>query len=178
MLGIDTALKVSYSQKSHTTHEPPRSFAEPTKTTTRTVTTVVKNAHQFDVSALVVRDVIPLGDQDANIKVMLHKPEGLAQAKDGEEVAVDLGENAKDVTEDGEHSASVVPASSVPRRMQQGGGAGDDADSTASETEGSVASDSASSPGGRQQQQQQQPLTAAQKKRLQKKARSAAASKR
>ncbi len=97
VLGIDTALKVSYFQKSHTTHEPPRSFAEPTKTTTRTVTATVKNGHQFDIAGLVVRDVIPLGDQDANIKVTLRKPEGLAHAKDGEEVAVDLGEDAKDV---------------------------------------------------------------------------------
>ncbi|KAI0788235.1 hypothetical protein C8Q74DRAFT_1195353 [Fomes fomentarius] len=97
VLGIDTALKVSFVQKSHTAHEPPRSFAEHTKTTTRTATTTVKNGHQFDIAGLVVRDVIPLGDQDANIKVTLRKPEGLAQAKDGEEVAVDLGEDAKDV---------------------------------------------------------------------------------
>ncbi|KAI0750045.1 hypothetical protein C8Q80DRAFT_1269826 [Daedaleopsis nitida] len=96
VLGVDTALKVVYTQKSVTSHEPPRSFAEPSKTTTRTAVTTVRNGHQFDISDLVVRDALPLGDGDANIKVMLRKPDGLAQAKDEEEVAVDLGESVQD----------------------------------------------------------------------------------
>ncbi|KAI0695487.1 hypothetical protein C8T65DRAFT_584266 [Cerioporus squamosus] len=90
VFGIDTALRVTYSQKSHTEHEPGRSFAEPTKTTTRTITTTATNGHVFDIETLVVRDAIPLGNEDANIKVMLRKPDGLAQAKDGEEVTVSL----------------------------------------------------------------------------------------
>ncbi|KAI0706428.1 hypothetical protein C8Q76DRAFT_749605 [Earliella scabrosa] len=96
VLGVDTALKVSYNQRSVTSQEPPRSFAEPTKTTTRTITATVTNGHQFDISALIVRDGIPLGDADANIKVMLRKPDGLAQAKDGEEVPIDLGADVQD----------------------------------------------------------------------------------
>ena len=90
VLGIDTSLKVSYQTKSRTEHEPKRSFAEPSKTTTRTITTTISNGHSFDLSGLVVRDAIPLGNDDANIKVALHRPEGLAQAKDGEEVTVTL----------------------------------------------------------------------------------------
>ncbi|PIL32346.1 hypothetical protein GSI_05592 [Ganoderma sinense ZZ0214-1] len=90
VLGIDTALKVVSQPKSRTEHEPKRSFAEPFKTTTRTVTTTIANGHPFDVAALVVRDAIPLGHDDANIKVVLRRPAGLAQAKDGEEVAVAL----------------------------------------------------------------------------------------
>ena len=90
VLGIDTSLKVSYQTKSRTEHEPKRSFAEPSKTTTRTVTTTITNGHSFDLSGLVVRDAIPLGNDEANIKVALRQPEGLAQAKDGEEVAVVL----------------------------------------------------------------------------------------
>ena len=43
-----------------------------------------------------IRDAIPLGDEDSNIKVMLLKPDGLAEAKDGEELTVDLGEGVKD----------------------------------------------------------------------------------
>ena len=96
VLGVDTALKVSYNQRSVTSQEPPRSFAEPTKTTTRTITATVTNGHQFDISALIVRDGIPLGDADTNIKVMLRKPDGLAQAKDGEEVPIDLGADVQD----------------------------------------------------------------------------------
>lgn len=90
VLGIDTALRVTYNQKSRTEQEPERSFAERTTTTTRTITTTVTNGHAFDVGMLVIRDAIPLGNEDANIKVMLRKPEGLAQAKDGEDVIVPL----------------------------------------------------------------------------------------
>ena len=97
MLGVDAALRVSYVNKSRTEYEPRRNFAEPSKTTTRTVTTTVTNGHDFDIPALVVRDVIPLGDEDANIQVMLRKPEGLARAKDGEEIAVEVEGDAKDV---------------------------------------------------------------------------------
>ena len=96
VLGIDTALRVTYSQKSHTEHEPARSFAEPTKTTTRTVTTTASNKHTFDIANLVIRDIIPLGNEDANIKVMLRKPDGLALAKDGEEVTVGLTGEVKE----------------------------------------------------------------------------------
>ncbi len=88
VLGIDTSLKVSCQTKSRTVHEPRRSFAEPAKTTTRTVTTTIANGHAFDVAGLVVRDAIPLGNDDANVKVALRRPDGLAQAKDGEEVTV------------------------------------------------------------------------------------------
>ena len=43
-----------------------------------------------------MRDGIPLGDSDANIKVMLRRPEELAHARDGEEVPVDLGADVRD----------------------------------------------------------------------------------
>ena len=95
VLGVDTALKVVYNQKSVTSHEPPRSFAEPMKTTTRFVITTVTNGHDFDIAGLVVRDAIPLGDHGSNIKVMLRKPDGLARAKEGEEVTVALAGDVK-----------------------------------------------------------------------------------
>ncbi|TFK87179.1 hypothetical protein K466DRAFT_549154 [Polyporus arcularius HHB13444] len=97
VLGIDTALRVTYSQKSHTEHEPARSFAEPTKTTTRTITVTATNGHTFDIPKLLIPDVIPLGNEDANIKVMLRKPEGLAQIKDGEEITVSSMGDVKEV---------------------------------------------------------------------------------
>ncbi len=88
VLGSDTALRVTYTQQSRTEHEAGRTFDEPTKTTTRMITIAATNGHTFDIPKLVIRDAIPLGDENANIKVMLRKPEGLAQAKDGEEVTV------------------------------------------------------------------------------------------
>ncbi|TFK87177.1 hypothetical protein K466DRAFT_663212 [Polyporus arcularius HHB13444] len=96
VFGIDSALRVTYTRKSQTEHEPARSFAEPTKTTTRTITTTVTNGHAFDISALIIRDSIPLGNEDANIKVMLRKPDGLARVKDGEEITVRLEGQVKD----------------------------------------------------------------------------------
>ncbi|RPD54836.1 hypothetical protein L226DRAFT_493613 [Lentinus tigrinus ALCF2SS1-7] len=90
VIGIDTALRVTYNRKSRTEQEPERSFAERTKTTTRTITTTATNGHPFDISNLVIRDSIPLGNEEANIKVMLGKPDGLARARDREEVTVGL----------------------------------------------------------------------------------------
>ena len=89
-LGIDSSLKVSCQVKSLTEHEPPRSFAEPSKTTTRTVTTTITNGHTFDTTGPVARDAIPLENEEANIKVALRRLEGLGQAKDGEGAAVIL----------------------------------------------------------------------------------------
>ena len=88
VIGIDTALRVSYNTRSRIKRESPRNSAA--KITTRTVTTSVTNYHGFDITGLVVQDTIPIGDGDANLRVMLRKPEGLALAKDGEEVRVRL----------------------------------------------------------------------------------------
>ena len=48
----------------------------------------IANSHPFDIADLLVRDTIPLGDDDAGIRVTLRKPEGLARATDGEEIIV------------------------------------------------------------------------------------------
>ena len=78
-------------------HEAARSFAEASKTTTHTARTVVLNGHTFDVDGIVVRDVLPHGDADAKILVTLRKPEGLALAKDGEEVALQMAGDGLEV---------------------------------------------------------------------------------
>ncbi|EJF59169.1 hypothetical protein BD309DRAFT_953032 [Dichomitus squalens] len=98
VLGIDTSLKVAYNTKARTVYEPRRSFAEPSKTLTRTVVTTISNGHPFDIADLVVRDAVPIGSDEANIAVTLRKPEGLAQAKDGEDVAVKLSGETKGAT--------------------------------------------------------------------------------
>ena len=98
VLGVDTALRVTYRTDTRTVHEPARSFAEPTKTTTSTVKITVANKHTFAVTDLVMRDTVPLGNEDAKIRVMLRKPDGLALAKADDEVAVAL-EDASEVKE-------------------------------------------------------------------------------
>ena len=90
VLGVDTALRVAYTSRSCTEYEPPRNFSERTKTTTRTVTSTLTNNHAFDIIGLVVRDAIPIGDKNANVQVVLRKPEGLLQSKDGEDVSVKM----------------------------------------------------------------------------------------
>ena len=95
VLGVDTALRVAYSTDESTVHEPQRSFAERTKTTTCCATTTIANKHKDAITGLVVRDAIPRGDEDAGIGVTLRKPAGLAQTKDGEEVMVSQEEGGE-----------------------------------------------------------------------------------
>ncbi|KAI0667914.1 hypothetical protein C8Q78DRAFT_1174843 [Trametes maxima] len=90
VLGVDTSLKVEYQHSAETEHEERRSFAEPNKTTTRTVKTTITSRHQFDIAQVLVRDAIPLGNEDEQIAVRLKKPEGLAEAEEGQDVAVTL----------------------------------------------------------------------------------------
>jgi hypothetical protein len=44
--------------------------------------TTIHNKHRFLLSDLIIRDVIPMS-ADKHIKVLLRKPEGLVDAKDG-----------------------------------------------------------------------------------------------
>lgn len=98
VLGVDTSLKVTYRQSSKTEHEPRRNFAEPHKTIARTAITTITNQHAHAVTELVVRDAIPLGNEDVQVAVMLRKPAGLAEAVQGAEVAVKLAEPQEGVT--------------------------------------------------------------------------------
>ncbi|CDO75131.1 hypothetical protein BN946_scf185010.g56 [Trametes cinnabarina] len=91
VLGMDTSIKVSYQKDEKTEHEPRRNFAEPQKTTTRTMVTTITNRHNFDIEELVVREAVPLGSENDKVHVVLRKPAGLAEAKDGQ-VIVDHAE--------------------------------------------------------------------------------------
>ena len=50
--------------------------------------TTILNGHAFDVEGVVVRDVLPQGNTDAKVVVAPRKPEGLASAKEGEDVSI------------------------------------------------------------------------------------------
>ncbi|KAI9056767.1 hypothetical protein FKP32DRAFT_1747571 [Trametes sanguinea] len=99
VLGVDTSIKVSYRQEEKTEHEPRRNFAEPQKTTTRTMITTVINRHNHVIPELIVRESVPLGSEADKVHVVLRKPAGLAEAKDGQiildRVEGDDGETVK-----------------------------------------------------------------------------------
>ncbi|KAJ8482399.1 hypothetical protein ONZ51_g5381 [Trametes cubensis] len=105
VLGVDAALKVSYVQDEKTEYEPKRNFAEPQKTTTRTLRVTVTNLHKFDIGKLVIRDAIPLGNGEDKVAVVLRKPEGLAESKDGQDVVINL--NAEGSAEGTKATAKV-----------------------------------------------------------------------
>lgn len=60
-------------------------FAEAHNTTAYTNVTTIHNKHRFPLTALVVKDIIPLTD-DKRIKVHLKKPDGLVDAAEDEVV--------------------------------------------------------------------------------------------
>ncbi|KDQ50394.1 hypothetical protein JAAARDRAFT_42021 [Jaapia argillacea MUCL 33604] len=104
-LGIDSALRVSYSRKSRTLKDSSNAFfgafSEQFTTTGYTVLTTIENKHTFDIEGdLVVRDIIPV-TEDKQVKVVLRKPEGLAEAKEGEVVVVGSAAGGKGKEKEG-----------------------------------------------------------------------------
>ncbi|KAJ7062781.1 hypothetical protein C8F01DRAFT_1251594 [Mycena amicta] len=87
-LGDDAATKVTYSRSSKTKTLASGSFAESLNSTTYTTNITIHNKHPFALTDLVVRDVVPTSD-DTRAKVLLHKPAGLADAKDGQVVKLE-----------------------------------------------------------------------------------------
>ncbi|KDR78599.1 hypothetical protein GALMADRAFT_244048 [Galerina marginata CBS 339.88] len=86
-LGDDASTKVTYSRSGKTVKSDEGTFSEVTNSTTYTTKISIHNKHQFDITDLIVREVIPTSD-DKRAKVILRKPAGLAGAKDG--AVVDL----------------------------------------------------------------------------------------
>ncbi|KAJ7035289.1 hypothetical protein C8F04DRAFT_1098768 [Mycena alexandri] len=84
-LGDDVATKVTYARSSNTVTAQGGSFTEVFNTTTYNTKITIHNKHPFALTDLVVRDIIPTCD-DKRAKVLLRKPAGLADAKDGEVV--------------------------------------------------------------------------------------------
>lgn len=82
LLGNDPATKVVYTRTSKTVRVDGGAFAEDHNITTYTQCISVYNKHSFDINDLVVYDSVPTC-QDNRVKVILRKPEGLAEAKNG-----------------------------------------------------------------------------------------------
>ncbi|KAF5379823.1 hypothetical protein D9615_005794 [Tricholomella constricta] len=86
-LGDDAETKVTYSRTARTVKSESGAFTETTNTTTHMTKITIYNKHTFAIPELVVRDAVPTCD-DKRARIILRKPEGLADAKDGEEVDI------------------------------------------------------------------------------------------
>ncbi|TFK68241.1 hypothetical protein BDN72DRAFT_769601 [Pluteus cervinus] len=86
-LGHDASTTVLVARKRHTTRPETSTFVEAINITTYTTTITVHNKHAFTINNLIIRDVIPTSE-DARAKVILRKPKGLAEAKDGVTISV------------------------------------------------------------------------------------------
>ncbi|KAJ7596911.1 hypothetical protein C8J56DRAFT_773295, partial [Mycena floridula] len=90
-LGIDTSTKVTYTRTCRTVKSTGGAFSESYTSTTYSNTITIQNKRQFPLTNLCVKDIVPMsGDQ--KIKVILRKPDGLADAKDE---VVDLKDELK-----------------------------------------------------------------------------------
>jgi uncharacterized protein (TIGR02231 family) len=95
-LGPDTGMRVTYIRLKKTGDTTGGAFSEKVSTTTYTARTVVRNTHPYALESLVVNDMIPVSQDDsAKVRVILNRPEVLAEAADGEEKGVDCEEGGK-----------------------------------------------------------------------------------
>ncbi|KAG8758986.1 hypothetical protein FRC14_006964 [Serendipita sp. 396] len=89
-LGRDYSVGVTYDQKTERVHVPSTLFGASQDKMLYTVSCVVVNKKDQAIKGLVVRDVVPVADHP-NIKVVLVKPAGLAEAEEGKDVSVGKG---------------------------------------------------------------------------------------
>ncbi|KAG6907376.1 hypothetical protein DXG01_009105 [Tephrocybe rancida] len=89
-LGDDAATKVTYSRTSRTSKSGAGAFSGAQNTTTYSTSITIHNRHSFALRDLVVWDAVPTVD-DKRAKVILRKPAGLADTRDGQEVKVKTG---------------------------------------------------------------------------------------
>jgi len=103
-LGMDPATRIRYARTSKRADEhgggagERSAFAEQWAATTYRSRTTVTNRHPFVLRALVLRDGVPVSDDEKRVSVVLRRPEGLAELAQGEELKV----CTKDGTREGE----------------------------------------------------------------------------
>ncbi|KAI0091278.1 hypothetical protein BDY19DRAFT_904726 [Irpex rosettiformis] len=87
-LGADRGLRVTYERLPSKLpfNSQPSIFGERKFITKHVVRSYVTNNHPFPINNLIIRDTLPLAMHD--VKIVLRKPKGLADAKAGEKVKV------------------------------------------------------------------------------------------
>ncbi|KAI0252908.1 hypothetical protein BJV78DRAFT_1281253 [Lactifluus subvellereus] len=91
-LGADPATRIRYSRSSKPAEEDARArasaFSEQWAATTYRSCTTVTNCHPFPLRALVLRDGVPITEDDKRVNVILRHPAGLADLEQGKELEV------------------------------------------------------------------------------------------
>ncbi|KAI0319141.1 hypothetical protein OF83DRAFT_1163099 [Amylostereum chailletii] len=93
-LGPDASTRIIYSRSSKLDTAPATAFSEQFNTTTYTSLTTVHNRHAFALSTLIIRDTLPISEDEQRVRVILREPGVLATTGKFEEKSVE--------TEDGE----------------------------------------------------------------------------
>ncbi|KAH9962262.1 hypothetical protein BC827DRAFT_1199964 [Russula dissimulans] len=101
-LGPDPATRIRYSRTSKRADDGAArersAFSEQWAATTYRSRTTVTNRHPFALPALVLRDGVPVSDDEKRVSVVLRRPAGLAALEQGEELRV----GGKDGEDEGE----------------------------------------------------------------------------
>jgi uncharacterized protein (TIGR02231 family) len=91
-LGADPATRIRYSRSSKRAEEDvggrASAFSEQWAATTYRSCTTVTNCHPFPLRALVLRDGVPITEDDKRVNVILRHPAGLADLEQGKELKV------------------------------------------------------------------------------------------
>jgi len=100
-LGADPATRIRYSRTSKRANDggTGSAFSEQWAATTCRSRTTVTNRHPFALPALVLRDSVPVCDDDKRVSVVLRRPVGLAELEQGEELKI--GEEDSDDEDEG-----------------------------------------------------------------------------
>jgi len=96
MLGADPATRIQYARTSKRADGGERSaFSEQWTATMYRSRTTVTNRHPFALRALVVRDSVPVCEDEERISVVLRHPDGLAELEQGKELEVDAKKDGR-----------------------------------------------------------------------------------
>ncbi|KAH9038572.1 hypothetical protein EDB85DRAFT_2141799 [Lactarius pseudohatsudake] len=107
-LGADPATRIRYARTSRRADKPldaaARAFSEQWASTAFTSRTTITNSHPFALRELVLRDAVPVSEDGEHVNVVLRRPTALADLEQGEELEVgaEVGEEAKEVGDEGE----------------------------------------------------------------------------
>ncbi|THH11349.1 hypothetical protein EW146_g8074 [Bondarzewia mesenterica] len=90
-LGPDSSTRITYTRQSKLTTAQASAFTEQFNTTTYTSRVTVHNQHNFALGTFIIRDALPVSDDEKRVKVILRRPSVLAEAKEGEKCDVKDG---------------------------------------------------------------------------------------
>jgi len=105
-LGADPATRIRYARTAKRADDGAArersAFSEQWAATTYRSRTTVTNRHPFALRALVLRDGVPVSEDERRVSVVLRRPEGLAELEQGEELKVGVEHSAREGKGEGE----------------------------------------------------------------------------